>query len=335
MSEGYGGRGVVTQDIISRIAFNVNGGGPSGTMDALAPSPMAEEISVLAEQVGPIEAVAKDPPPSVIDGIELHMSSRNATGYKNVYATGTEFVVNHWSNGRTEHLGYYPTATEAAMAYAHHVIRVHAAQAAEANGEPPPPKPLPPRKAPRALPADLVSVHDGMHLVLSDRSATGYKCVYKNGSGFSVDIGAGDGKMLHIGSYRSVLDAAVAYARYVMQQESLPTQSPEAMASWAATWTPDVLANHAEICRRMLLDESFGGVMSIVSAEASIEDPEQDDQQRCAQQQHQDVAQQEDEYFHQQHQDVQLQQHEHQHFGHQHDGISHSVLEGLHDDYRL
>lgn len=254
-------------DIASRIAFNFTGlPAPSvpavhvsathvtnvEASEAVEPMPVMHfPMNVMtpagAEEVTAVVATeqVREAPPNVLEGVQLHMSTRNATGYKNVYATGGEFVCNHWCGGRTEHIGYYPTAADAALAYARHVLRKNAQQQAEANGEALPDEP-PPKKVPRTVPMDLQTEYEGVQLILSDRSATGYKCVYKNGTGFSVDIGVGDGKMQHIGSYRTVLEGAVAYARYQMQHDSLPVQSTQAMTSWQQTWTPDVLAKHEE-----------------------------------------------------------------------------------------
>jgi len=81
-----------------------------------------------------------EPPPSMLEGIQLHMSARSATGYKNVCEMRGQFMITYWHGGRTHHLGNrYATAAEAALAYARYLL-----QQAEANGEPPlPEEPLP------------------------------------------------------------------------------------------------------------------------------------------------------------------------------------------------
>ena len=305
--DGSGGRGALPPDIASRmakampadiasrIAYSFNGDGqyyeppplPGTPMPAPEPTHIQwQEVAVLAEEVGPVVEVAGMPvapepapapapaPAEIVcfapDGLPLHMSARNATGYKNVFASGNEFVVNHWQNGRTQHLGYYPTALEAAIAYAQHLNHIASVQQAEAAGQPPPP-PLPPqKKAPKNPLPDLVTEYDGVQLWLSDRSSTGYKCVYKNGTGYSVDIGAGDGRMQHVGSYRTALEGAVAYARYMMDSETLPTQSPEAIASWQLAWTPEVIASHTESIKRMKYSGALGD-MATCAAEYTVD----------------------------------------------------------------
>jgi len=63
---------------------------------------------------GVAEGVAEE-----AEGLRLHLSSSNATGYRGVYEYSTgRFQAQHYVDGRRDSLGCFDTAVEAAAAYA-------------------------------------------------------------------------------------------------------------------------------------------------------------------------------------------------------------------------
>ena len=63
------------------------------------------------------------------DGLQLHLSATNPTGYKGVYVKrGTgRFEAKVCSHGQLHHIGNFDTALEAAEAYARHVQSLESA----------------------------------------------------------------------------------------------------------------------------------------------------------------------------------------------------------------
>ena len=63
------------------------------------------------------------------DGLQLHLSATNPTGYKGVYVKrGTgRFEAKVCSHGQLHHIGNFDTALEAAEAYARHVQTLESA----------------------------------------------------------------------------------------------------------------------------------------------------------------------------------------------------------------
>ncbi|EOD25865.1 hypothetical protein EMIHUDRAFT_206065 [Emiliania huxleyi CCMP1516] len=118
------------------------------------------------------------------EGLRLHLSSTNSTGYTGVSWTGSRFAVEIKLNGRRVHLGTFDTAVEAAVAYA------------RAGGEAP------------AVVADA----GGVRLHLSSRNPTGYRGVTKGCGRFRVEIKL-NGRRVHLGTFDTAVEAAVAYAR--------------------------------------------------------------------------------------------------------------------------
>ena len=176
-------------------------------------------------------AVGEYQPPAVAteaEGLRLHLSSRNRTGYKGVH-------IHKWLMASAERmdapprvllglpffaqvgrnvLGSYATAVEAAVAYARAV--------GEYTPPPPPPAAAEPAAAPAAaepttqIPvtqAPVAAEAEGVRLHLSSRSSTGYLGVRKSYAGrFRAEHRAG-GKRDYLGSYATAVEAAVAYAR--------------------------------------------------------------------------------------------------------------------------
>ena len=96
------------------------------------------------------------------DGLRLHVSSVNSTGYRCVYASDSgRFQARRDVDGRDVFLGTYATAVEAAVAYARAVGE--APVAGEVGGV--------------ACEAAVVSEAGGMRLHLSRRASTGHRAV--------------------------------------------------------------------------------------------------------------------------------------------------------------
>ena len=70
-----------------------------------------------ARAMPPAEGVAEGVAEEA-EGLRLHLSSSNATGYKGVYRLHGRFHVQHYVDGRCDGLGCFDTAVEAAVAYA-------------------------------------------------------------------------------------------------------------------------------------------------------------------------------------------------------------------------
>ncbi|EOD11831.1 hypothetical protein EMIHUDRAFT_214154 [Emiliania huxleyi CCMP1516] len=126
------------------------------------------------------------------EGLRLHLSSSNSTGYKNVFKEPSgRFQANHRVEGRNVGLGIFDTAVEAAVAYA------------RAVGEYQPP-------APPAVATEA----EGLRLHLSSSSSTGYKGVGEHSrTGRFQAKRMVDGRLVYIGLFDTAVEAAVAYAR--------------------------------------------------------------------------------------------------------------------------
>ena len=112
-------------------------------------------------------------------------------------------------DGKNRHIGCFPCAAEAALAYARFLgpERVAAAAAAAAAA---------------VLGLDNLTeedaqqqaVQEGLALLTTDKNSTGYRNVGKNGNRFLAYFRQ-DGKNQTLGNFRSAPAAALAYARHV------------------------------------------------------------------------------------------------------------------------
>ena len=130
------------------------------------------------------------------EGLKLHLSRRNNTGYLRVYRCGDRYIATRQGSARKVSLGCYDSAVAAAVAYAKSLKQ------AAAEGE-------------RAE-----QVVDGLQLHLS-HSATGYRGVEEVSK-------KGEGKRFRarclyppsmLGYYDTAKEAAVAFARHLQQLE--------------------------------------------------------------------------------------------------------------------
>ncbi|EOD22356.1 hypothetical protein EMIHUDRAFT_116813 [Emiliania huxleyi CCMP1516] len=137
----------------------------------------------------PARAVGEAPAEAVAEGLRLHLSSSSSAGYKGVFTNSGRFRAQRRLDGRLVSIGIFGTAVQAAVAYA------------RAVGEYQPPT--------------VVAEAEGLRLHLSSSSSTGYKGVTELASGRFRAQRKVDGKDVHIGSFATVVEAAVAYARAV------------------------------------------------------------------------------------------------------------------------
>jgi len=178
---------------------------PEGQAAAAAPPPLtAEEVLRQAEA----------------EGLTL-LRSESSTGFKGVcFNSGNKsskskpYQAHVKRGGKEVHLGGFATAEEAALCYA----RTPEAQAAAAA-----PPALPPLTAEEAL---QQAETEGLTLLRSARSDSGYKCVTFNSKSHVAEVRRG-GKLVYLGRFATAEEAALCYAR-----------SPEGQAAAAAPPEP-------------------------------------------------------------------------------------------------
>jgi len=139
--------------------------------------------------------------------LELVPSASGETGFKCVYKHGGRYEAKIAENGKSRHLGTFATPEEGALCYARHIgVERAAAEAADAR-----------IAAPQPLTADEVwaaAAAEGLELVTSAKSKTGFKNVLKHGGKYKVQI-AENGKSLHLGTFATPEEGALCYARHI------------------------------------------------------------------------------------------------------------------------
>jgi len=154
------------------------------------------------------------------EGLTVLRSESSSTGYKCVFFNKRGESKPYKAQvrrgaGTQVTLGYFATPEEAALCYA----RTPEAQAAAAA--PPAPPPLTAEEAVRQAEAE------GLTLLRSESSSTGYKGVGFTGSGrskpYKVEVRSGGRKLVYLGTFTTAEEAALCYAR-----------TPEAQAAAAA-----------------------------------------------------------------------------------------------------
>ena len=111
-----------------------------------------------------------------------------------------------FEGGKTHHLGTFATAEEAALCYARHVGAELGAWAAEAR--------VAVQQPLTADEARAAAAAEGLELVLSSSSATGFKWVSKRGGRYEAHCNK-DGKKRFLGTYATAEEAALCYARHI------------------------------------------------------------------------------------------------------------------------
>ncbi|EOD03821.1 hypothetical protein EMIHUDRAFT_372674 [Emiliania huxleyi CCMP1516] len=125
------------------------------------------------------------PPVAEAEGLRLHLSSSSSTRYRGVKGLQSgRFQAEYRVGGRKVCLGTFDTAVEAAVAYA------------RAVGE-------------EGAPAEEA---EGLRLHLSSSNVTGYRGVHEHEGRFQAQRVA-DGRQVHLGTFDTAVEAAVAYAR--------------------------------------------------------------------------------------------------------------------------
>ena len=160
------------------------------------------------------------------EGLELVPSSRSESGFKGVCnKPGGKYWVRICENGSYRYLGIFTTPEEAALCYARYVGAERAAAEAAlryaryVGPEQAVAEALVARNADPHLPltadeAKAAAAAEGLELVPSSRSETGFKGVSKNRGKYLVAIHQ-NGSMLNLGIFATPEAAALRYARYV------------------------------------------------------------------------------------------------------------------------
>ena len=149
------------------------------------------------------------------EGLTLLRSESGSTGYTCVSFNGSckskPYKAQLMRGGTMVTLGYFATPEEAALCYA----RSPEAQAAAAE-----PPPLTAEEAVRQAEAE------GLTLLRSERSSTGYKGVSFNSSHYQAKVWRG-GTVVNLGYFTTAEEAALCYAR-TPEGQAVATQSPAA-----------------------------------------------------------------------------------------------------------
>ena len=168
------------------------------------------------------------------EGLRLHLSNSNSTGYRGVHERSGRFRAQHRVNGRIVNLGYFDMAVEAAVAYV------------RAVGEFQPPTQPPPSVAAEA---------EGVRLHLSSSSSTGYLGVWEEASGRFRAQHRVDGRHAGLGSFHTAVEAAVAVARAISEASAVASSASESAP-------PSASADETVLCART--QERGGGAIGCV-----------------------------------------------------------------------
>ena len=213
----------------------------------LLPIPPAPAVSAVVAEPGsyPVVAAAssqltaREPPPPYTDeeealaaearrlaeaeGLELIRSTDSMSGFLGVCRSGSSskpYVSKLWTEGKLKHLGRYPTAEEASLAYARALgvdgVKAH-------SGQPSRPPKQPTMTAEQAL---AQAEQEGLELKRSE-SSTGFKGVSHHLSSSKVKPYQArlmrGGKTRHLGNFATAEEAALAHARALAgNEEDLP-----------------------------------------------------------------------------------------------------------------
>jgi hypothetical protein len=141
------------------------------------------------------------------EGLELVPSAIGEIGFRGVRMNQGKYKAQITENGMQIHLGTFATPEEAALSYARRAgAERAAAEAAEARV--PVPRPLTPDEARAAAAAE------GLELVPSSYSETGFRGVTRNGSKYIANIRE-NGTQRYLGTFATSEEAALCYARHI------------------------------------------------------------------------------------------------------------------------
>ena len=173
--------------------------------------PDAEIVGIEASNASGVVAKAQ--------GVRLHLSKQNATGYRSVYPHEGRFQTSHTMNGKHTYLGSFNTAVEAAVAYAKHVQSLNfnhedGERVAEAEILPlhlADKKPRPKRVSRQTADREW----DEAGLYRSKQNPSGYRGISQVPSGRYKAQHSLFGKLTSLGTFDTAVEAAVAYAKHM------------------------------------------------------------------------------------------------------------------------
>jgi hypothetical protein len=148
-------------------------------------------------------------------------SNRNKTGYIGVTkASSGRYEVTITVDGKSNYLGSYDTAKQAAKAYDKEAIKSR--------------RPFSSLNYPKKAPVGYTPIKEALYFSNSSNTV-GYRGISKHGMEFRADIMIG-GKLIHIGMYNTTKEAAIAYDR-----ELLKSNKPRSLLNF-----PDGFSNKEE-----------------------------------------------------------------------------------------
>ena len=192
---------------------------PEGIADLAArnapPTPRPAKRAAPLPAVPPSSSAAASKQSSAV---QLITSATNKTGFKGVYKLGsgaTPYSAHVYRNGDQVVLGHFATAEEAARCYAR----------------------TPEAKADLAVSAAPPVLFDGVELITSERSNSGFKCVCKLHNGATPYYAQvyRKGKNVVLGRYATAEEAALRYARSAEGKAELAARSAARSAPQAST----------------------------------------------------------------------------------------------------
>ena len=209
---------------------------PAPAVSAVVAEPGSYPVVAAASS----QLTAREPPPPYTDeeaalaaearrlaeaeGLELIRSTDSMSGFLGVCRSGSSskpYVSKLWTEGKLKHLGRYPTAEEASLAYARALgvdgVKAH-------SGQPSRPPKQPTMTAEQAL---AQAEQEGLELERSESSTTGFKGVSHHLSSSKVKPYQArlmrGGKTRHLGNFATAEEAALAHARALAgNEEDLP-----------------------------------------------------------------------------------------------------------------
>ena len=168
----------------------------------------AEAAGARGEGPQPL-TVAEARATAAAEGLELVPSWSNVTGFKAVAKNGGKYQAKVKKDGKMRHLGIYNTPVEAALCYARHVGAARAAAEAAEAAVPRSEKPQPLT----AAEARAAAAAEGLQLVPSSSSETGFKGVTTQNSGYRARV-LEDGNLRQLGCFATPEQAALCYAQH-------------------------------------------------------------------------------------------------------------------------
>ncbi|EOD24120.1 hypothetical protein EMIHUDRAFT_238946 [Emiliania huxleyi CCMP1516] len=196
---------------------------PEGIADLAArnapPTPRPAKRPAPLPAVPPSSSAAASKQSSAV---QLITSATNKTGFKGVYKLGsgaTPYSAHVYRNGDQVVLGHFATAEEAARCYAR----------------------TPEAKADLAVSAAPPVLFDGVELITSERSNSGFKCVCKLHNGATPYYAQvyRKGKNVVLGRYATAEEAALRYARSAEGKAELAASGGvDYLVAWKGCYAP-------------------------------------------------------------------------------------------------